>query len=247
MQAPPARDGRSQVCHDRSVCDCDCAEKVVARDEFIGALGHELRNSIAPLVLLTDHFEQLRVSDPVLEPRVAMLSRNLKKLTATIDRLTEVSQLRTGKLELDYEHVDLRDVIDDVARELSDDAARAGAEIRVRYSRPVQGWWDRQRLKQLLGNLVTNAIRYADGSEIEIGATSTPDGALLSVTDQGPGIPPDMRDHVFDRFDHRGLPRGNGFGVGLFVVKALSQAMGGSARLEQTPKGARFCITLPRG
>ncbi|HEY0250464.1 MAG TPA: HAMP domain-containing sensor histidine kinase [Kofleriaceae bacterium] len=218
-----------------------------ARDEFIGALGHELRNSIAPLVLLTDHFEQLKISDPKLEPRVAMLARNLKKLTATIDRLTEVSQLRDGKLELDYEHVDLRDIVDDVARDFADDAGRSGIELRVRYSRPVQGWWDRCRLKQLVGNLISNAIRYGDGSDVEIVATNTPDGALLSVTDQGPGIPADMRDHVFDRFDHRGMPRGNGFGVGLFVVKALSQAMGGSAHLEETAKGARFCITLPRG
>src|SRR5450432_1809466 len=79
--APPAKDRRPTVCRPRPLCDCGCAESLAARDEFIGVLGHELRNSIAPLVLLTDHFEQLAPNDPHLKGRVAMLTRNLRKLS----------------------------------------------------------------------------------------------------------------------------------------------------------------------
>src|SRR5664279_1710815 len=148
MQSPSAQDGRSVTCQQRPVCDCGRAESIAARDEFIGVLGHELRNSIAPLVLLTDHFEQMSLAhDPQLEARVAMLTRNLKKLSTTIDRITEVSAIRNGQIDLDYKLIDLRDVVDDVARESANDVKRAGATLEINHGRAVQGWWDRARLK----------------------------------------------------------------------------------------------------
>lgn len=236
------------MCQQRSVCDCGCAESLAARDEFISVLGHELRNSIAPLVLLTDHFEQLPLAhDPQLEARVALLTRNLKKLGTTIDRITEVSAIRSGQIDLEYELVDLRDVVDDVAREFSEDVKRAGATLAINYGRAVQGWWDRTRLKQLVGNLVGNAIRYGDGAAISVSTTIHGTTAELIVEDEGPGIPLAQREFVFDRFDHRTETREGGFGVGLFVVKALCQAMGGSVRLDSNTRGAHFCIKLPRG
>jgi signal transduction histidine kinase len=248
MQSPTAQDGRSVTCQQRPVCDCGCAESIAARDEFIGVLGHELRNSIAPLVLLTDHFEHMSLAhDPQLEARVAVLTRNLKKLSTTIDRITEVSAIRNGQIDLDYELVDLRDVVDDVARESADDVKRAGATLEINYGCAVQGWWDRARLKQMVGNLVANAIRYGDGAPITIATTIHGTTAELTVSDDGPGIPIAQREFVFDRFDHRTETREGGFGVGLFVVKALCHAMGGTVRLDSNTRGARFCIKLPRG
>ena len=233
------------------MCDCGCAalqDKLEAREQFIGVLGHELRNAIAPLALLADHFEQLALtSHPQLTSKVEMLSRNLRKLTSTIDRLAEVSALRDGKLDLDCEHVDLRDVLDEVARELAPEAAQAHADLRVYYTMPVQGWWDRERVKQIVRNVVTNAIRYGNGAPIEISAQLSGRDAEIVIHDQGPGVPTELRDHLFDRCDHKTTSRGSGFGVGLFVVKALCQAMAGSVRLDDTASGARFCISLPRG
>ena len=240
----------TEPCQPRPVCDCGCAalqERLEARDHFIGVLGHELRNTIAPLALLADHFEQLALtSHPQLTAKVGMLSRNLKKLTSTIDRLAEVASLRDGKLALEPEHVDLRDVVDEVARELAPDAARAHADLRVYYTTPVLGWWDRARVLQMLRNVVTNAIRYGDGAPIEISTQLAGRNAEIVVHDQGPGVPKELRVHLFDRFDHRLPSRGSNFGVGLFVVKALSEAMGGSVHLDETASGSRFCIALPR-
>ena len=250
-QAFPSKDRAVDPCQTRPVCDCGCAalqEKLEGRDKFIGVLGHELRNTIAPLALLADHFEQLALTThPQLTAKVGMLTRNLKKLTNTIDRLAEVSALRAGKLALDCEHVDLRDVLDEVAKELAPDAARAHADLRVYYTTPVQGWWDRERLTQVVRNLVANAIRYGEGAPIEISAQLSGRTAELVVHDRGPGVHPDLREHLFDRFEHKTPSRGSSFGVGLFVVKALVEAMGGSVRLDDTASGARFCVTLPRG
>ena len=247
----PSPERAAEPCQPRSVCDCGCAalqERLEARDKFIGVLGHELRNAIAPLSLLADHFEQLALtSHPQLTSKVGMLSRNLRKLTSTVDRLAEVSSLRAGKLALDFQDVDLRDVLDEVARELAPEAAKVPADLRVYYTTPVQGWWDRERITQVLRNLVTNAIRYSEGAPIEVSTQFSGREAEIVVHDQGPGVPVELREHLFDRFDHKTTSRGSAFGVGLFVVKALCEAMGGSVRLDDTASGARFCVRLPRG
>lgn len=211
-------------------------------------LGHELRNSIAPLALLAEHFEELALtSHPQLTAKVSMLSRNLHKLTATVDRLAEVSSLRAGKLAFDCEDVDVRDVLDEVARELAPDAARVPADLRISYTTPVQGWWDRERIVQIVRSLVTNAIRYGGGAPIEVSTQLAGHDAEIVVHDQGPGVPSELRAQLFDRCDHRTASRGSTFGVGLFVVKALCEAMRGSVRLDEAASGARFCVTLPRG
>jgi signal transduction histidine kinase len=137
--------------------------------------------------------------------------------------------------------------VDDVAREFGDDLKRAGTTLDINYGRAVQGWWDRARLRQMVGNLVGNAIRYGDGAPITVTATIHGAAAELTVRDEGPGIPVAQREFVFDRFDHRTETREGGFGVGLFVVKALCHAMGGTVRLDSNTRGAHFWIKLPRG
>ncbi len=240
-------------CHDSTVCGGRCAHlehQVAARDEFIRTFGVELRNSVAPLVLLADHFDRLGVtSDPAITARVAQLNRHVRKLTSTIDRITELSALREGQIDLSYELVDLQDVLEDVVRDQAEDAFRSGARLHVLRATPVQGWWDRARVKQIVTSLVENAIRYGDGAEIELGTELRGMHAELVVSDDGPGIPVEQCDFLFDRFDHEHVPPGGGggFGVGLCVVKLLSEAMGGTVRLESGTGGARFCVTLPRG
>ncbi len=248
MHAPYVPTEEHPPCHDSTVCDGSCAAKLDARDQFISMLGVELRNSVSPLVLIADQFAQLRdEAEQSLALRIDLLNRNLRKLTSTIDRVTELSALRHGNLELSYELVDLREVIDDVVRDLADDASRAGARLHVVHTTPVQGWWDRARVKQIVSNLASNAIRYGDGAEIELGAELCGPAAELVVSDDGPGIPSERHRVLFDRFDHAPPSTAGGFGCGLSVVKLLSVAMGGSVRLDPGTSGARFCVTLPRG
>ncbi len=233
------------------MCDlrrADLELQVAARDEFISTLGVELRNSVAPLVLLADHFDRLGVtSDPAITARVAQLNRHVRKLTSTIDRITELSALRAGKIDLSYELVDLQDVLEDVVRDQAGDAVRSGARLHVLRATPVQGWWDRARVKQIVASLVENAIRYGDGAEIELATELRGMDAELVVRDDGPGIPVEQCEFLFERFEHVARSKTGGFGVGLCVVKLLSEAMGGTVRHESGTGGARFCVTLPRG
>ncbi|HEY4241829.1 MAG TPA: HAMP domain-containing sensor histidine kinase [Kofleriaceae bacterium] len=227
--------------------------ELAARDAFIAVVGHELRNSLAPLVLLADHFDALAASgaayDPsALPPKVAMLVKNLRKFGTTIDRVTEVAHLREGKLTLHSSPTDLVAVVQEVARSMQRQADAGCAELIVDAPAPVVGTWDRARLVQIVGNLVSNAIRYGGGGAIDITVRPRANDALLSVRDRGPGLAPAELDAIFDRFEHRRPRTAGGFGVGLFVVKTIAAAMGGRATAENADGGgARFSLILPRG
>jgi signal transduction histidine kinase len=224
---------------------------LAAHDSFLGTVAHELRNSIAPQLLLA---ETLTMAAPgpaapdLLASRAAMLTRQINKLITTIDRVSEVADLRRGRIQLAPVPVELTAVVDEVCREARREAAAAGAELVAEAAGPVVGAWDRARLKQIIGNLVSNAIRYAGGGRIELTITERGDDAVLVVRDHGRGIDPGLLPALFDRLE-RDRPRTmGGFGIGLWVVKMLCQAMGGSVTADNVVSGgARFSVVLPRG
>jgi signal transduction histidine kinase len=223
---------------------------LAARDSFNALIGHELRNSIAPIVLLVDQLADV-AGDPALPPlvvsRLTMLIRHLRKLTTAIDRVAEVADLRRGKLALELEPVDLVDVVTEVCRDSRREAAASGSELVLRAGAPVMGAWDRGRVKQIASSLVSNAIRYG-GGPVELNVRDRGDAGELVVRDHGPGIDPGLLPDLFDRFDHERGRRTGGFGVGLWVVKTLCSAMRGTVSAENCADGgARFCVVLGRG
>ncbi len=221
-------------------------DAVAARDELMAVVGHELRNAMSPLVLLTAHFEAIPATDDMTRAKVAMLTRNLKSLSTVLERISEVTQLREGKLSLDLENVDAQDVAREVVAELEPLARAGGAELRL-DARAVVGRWDRERLTQIVRHLVTNAIRHA-GGVIDLRVREAGSALEITVQDAGPGIPASERKRVFDRFDRKGTrTRSGGLGVGLWVVKTLCRAMGGTVGITETVRGACFIVTLPRG
>jgi signal transduction histidine kinase len=224
---------------------------LAARDRFIVQVGHELRNSVAPMLLLADQFATMANepdSHSMVVSRAAALTRALKRLVATIDRVAEVSDLRRGKLRLEPTRVDLVEVVAEVCREVQREAAASGSELAIIAPGPVIGQWDRTRVKQIVANLVSNAIRYGGGGRVELGVHCHGSDAELVVRDHGPGIDPVMLPHVFDGFDRNDAGRRGGFGVGLWLVKTLCGAMHGSVTAENgRSEGARFCVVLPCG
>lgn len=228
---------------------------VAARDDFIALIGHELRNSLAPMVLLAESFAMLAEgSQPPAKmfSRVAMLTDNLNKLISTISRIVEVADLRRGKLQLAPTTADLVGVVEEVCRDARREAVAGGAELVVVASGPVVGQWDRARVKQITSNLVSNAIRHSGGGRIEVSVRERAnDGELvgeLVIEDRGPGIDPDLLSRLFEFADHGHARRSGGFGLGLWVVKTLCTAMHGSVTVENcSGGGARFCVVLPRG
>ncbi|HEX4453886.1 MAG TPA: HAMP domain-containing sensor histidine kinase [Kofleriaceae bacterium] len=228
----------------------DLADALAARDNFIAAVSHELRNNVAPLILLAEQFEVLGASmrPEQIATKTALLTRNLRKFVATVDRVTEVAQLRDGKLELELTHCDFASIVRDVVAQLVRQAAAGGVELVANVPTQVVGTWDRVRLAQITTSFVTNAIRYGVGGEVEIALVQRGDEVELSVRDHGPGISVAELPGIFDRFDHRRSRTTGGFGVGLFIAKTLAAAMGGHVRAANAAGGgARFSVVLPRG
>jgi len=224
---------------------------LAARDRFLSLIGHELRNALAPMMLLAEQFGMLAEgSQPpgkVLS-RVAMLTNNLNKLMATIGRIVEVADLRRGKVPLAPSATNLVDVVRDVCSEVAREAAAAGAALIIEANAPVVGQWDRARVKEIAANLVDNAIRYGGGGRVEIAVRNGDGDAELVVRDHGPGIDAALLPHLFDFFENTSRRRPGGLGLGLWVVQTLCTAMRGAVSVENCcDGGARFCVVLPRG
>jgi signal transduction histidine kinase len=221
------------------------AAAIAERDEFIGMLGHELRNAIAPLMILAENFAETTTPDAAFTRRRGLLVKHLYKLCATLDRITEVSQLRAGKLELRPEQTELSGVVGEVCDRLEPDAAGAGIHLYRALEPDVIGLWDPERLDQIVANLVGNAIRHGGASRIEVAARRCESlSAEVVVRDDGAGIPEAARATIFDRVRNRGHGAG-GLGVGLWVARTLAEAMGGGLVLEPTLAGACFRLRLP--
>jgi signal transduction histidine kinase len=224
---------------------------LAARDRFLSMIGHELRNSLAPMVLLAEQFGTLAEgSQPPgkVLARVGMLTNNLNKLMATIGRIVEIADMRRGKVQLAPSTADLATVVRDVCGELGREAAAAGCSLIIDASAPVVGRWDRARVKQIAANLVENAIRYGGGGRVEIAVRNGDGDAELVVRDHGPGIEPALLPHLFGFFENASRPRPGGLGLGLWVVHTLCAAMGGAVSVENCGDGgARFCVVLPHG
>ena len=235
-----------EACSHEQAATTDLAAVVAARDDFISLIGHELRNAIAPLMMLAEQFESAPNGIPAT--RVAMLIRNLRRFVATVDRVTEVAHLHRGKLRLELAEVDLVAVVTGVVADLEPQATVGGVVFVCDLPPALVGRWDRARIKQIVTNLLTNAIRYTGGGTVEISVRDTGGTAELVVRDHGPGIPSDQMAGLFDRFDHPRSRTSGGFGVGLFVVKVLCTAMQGRVSVSNAiDGGACFSVLLPRG
>jgi signal transduction histidine kinase len=111
----------------------------------------------------------------------------------------------------------------------------------------VVGRWDRSRLEQVVANLLSNAFKYGSGKPVEIEIALEPERARLSVKDQGIGIPPERQGRIFERFERAVSARHySGLGLGLYIVRRVLEALGGSIRVQSAPGvGSTFAVELP--
>ena len=176
------------------------------------------------------------------------IEHRLHRLLETLDRLLDVSRLSSGRIDLEFETVDLAEVVRDVVGSFEAELAVARCELRVTTPAAVMGWWDRLRLDQICRNLVSNAIRFGAGHPIHVTVEADDADATLIVRDYGVGIPRQKQDVIFERFE-RGPEnsRSGGFGIGLWVVRNVCAAMGGSVSVKSAVgAGSTFAVSLPR-
>lgn len=221
------------------------------REAFLATVAHELRNPITPVLLGIELLlTEIEAGGPLdrdrMHRRLKMIERQLSRLRSDLDRLLDFSRIRAGRLELQLEELDLAEVVDETVREMRPQLEAVGCQLHVSLE-TQRGRWDRMRLMQVVRNLLSNAAKYAPGSTVTVRVSGTVDTVVLTVSDSGPGIPDHEREHIFRRFERAGTQRQTGFGLGLWLVKNVVEALGGTIELaSEVSAGTTFTITLPR-
>ena len=219
------------------------------RDEFLAMLAHELRN---PLSAVTSGLAVLEQVDPVSRARLLeILSRQSRHLARLLNDLLDVSGVRFGRLVLDRQRLDLRDLARDALEVVRTARTAAGPAIELRTdSAPVTVVGDADRLQQTIANLLDNAVKYTptDGS-IAVSVAAEDGEAVVRVRDSGAGIAPEFLPRVFDVFSRAGSGKQSrpGLGLGLSVVRELVVKHGGSvsATSPGVGRGSEFAVRLP--
>lgn len=227
-------------------------EEDARKDEFLTTLAHELRNPLGPLSNCLQIMRLRDVDDAEGQRLRGMMERQLGQLVHLVDDLLEVSRITSGKIELRREPVDLRAVISTAVETANPLLERAGHSLEVSIeSEPLLLDADPVRLAQILINLLNNAAKYTPpGGRIEIEAVHEDAQVRISVRDNGIGLPPEMRERIFERFtqsEHSRRHSQGGLGIGLTIVRSLVAMHGGSvaALSEGIGRGSEFVVYLP--
>jgi signal transduction histidine kinase len=226
---------------------------VSARDEFLSVASHELKTPITSLQLSVQGILRAQtggqLSQEQLSQRLGRVREQCGRLDKLVDNLLDVSRADANVFTMQREPLDLAQLVSDTAERFAEEFARARCQVRVDAPDPVPGRWDRMRLEQVFTNLLQNAVRYAPGSAVDITVTDEGTHARAVVRDRGPGIPEREHARIFERFIQAEGPRSfaGGFGLGLWLVKQVIEAHGGTVGLESAPgAGAAFTVLLPR-
>lgn len=226
--------------------------EIESRDSFLAMLGHELRNPLGAIQLAVSLI-QAKTPSAAETKEHKILDRQTRHLSRLVDDLLDVARITHGKVVLKRERLNLVDVLRS-AFETTEARAR---EHRLAYdlelpNEPVIVEGDRQRLDQVLSNLITNALKYTPrGGTVQVALTTEGNRAKISVSDSGIGLEASMLERIFDAFsqvDSSVDRAAGGIGVGLALVRSIVMLHGGTvyAQSEGRDQGSTFVVELPR-
>ena len=219
------------------------------RADFVSLVSHELRSPMAAVIgaarTLQGRWREL--SPEQRDSFLALIGDETSRLAELIADVLDTSRIEAGTFSYSFTYVDMSGLVRDVvaAAQTGQDEVRLRAE--VNGSLPsIRG--DRERLRQVLQNLVDNAVKYSPASGEVVVAASAHDGVVrVEVADEGPGIRPEDRRLIFEKFGRSSASGGKpGTGLGLFIARSIAEAHGGTLDLDAAPsRGARFVLALP--
>jgi two-component system, chemotaxis family, CheB/CheR fusion protein len=223
-----------------------------AKDEFLAMLAHELRNPVGVIVNALAVLDAAAAPPDERERARRLIERQTSHLARLLDDLLDVARIGGRLIDVERVPVDLRMAVEHAVESERHRIERKRQRLTLSLSdRPATVLGDPVRLQQIFGNLLNNASKYTpvDGS-IQLGLEVAGEQAVVTVTDNGPGIPPDKLDAIFDLFvqANPSLARTEGgLGIGLTLVRQLVEIHGGDvrARSEGSGRGACFTVRLP--
>ena len=222
-----------------------------AKDIFLATISHELRTPLTPIIGWSRLLKSDKFSDTERRHGIEVIERNAKMQAKLVEDLLDVSRIITGKLALTIVTLELCTVIEQSIETVRSIAALKKITIDTQFECHPLVSCDENRLKQVLLNLLNNAIKFSHAEgHISVSVTCAGASAEFSVSDNGEGIAPDALPHLFSRFwqvDGSSARKHGGMGLGLAIVKHLVQLQHGSVRARSggAGKGSTFTVTLP--
>ena len=220
------------------------------RADFVSLVSHELRSPLAAVIGAARTLQERRadLADEQRDQLLGLIAGEASRLAVLVGDVLDTSRIEAGTFSYRFGEVDVASLVEDAV-------AAAGlrqAEVSVRAVLeeslpPVRG--DKERLGQVLANLIDNAVKYsAEGDAVEVSARREDACVCIAVTDSGPGIPADQQRLIFEKFGRADI-EGNakpGSGLGLFIARSIAEAHGGTLEVRsQVDGGATFSLTLP--
>ena len=228
----------------------EAQKAITLRDDFISIASHELRTPVTSLKLYIQVLQKQfgRRGEERLASSFAKMDAQLNKLTLLIEDLLNVSRIEYGKLYFQEDWFDLNEVVKETVEQIQSTTSKHRIRIEGRTSQLV--WGDRDRIGQVLTNLLTNAVKFSPLADtIIVQLTAAQDAVVVSVQDFGIGIEKEHINHIFDRFHRVSDPEEKtypGLGIGLYIAREIIQRHGGTLTVESEKwKGSLFSFTLP--
>jgi signal transduction histidine kinase len=220
------------------------------RADFVSLVSHELRSPMAAVIgasrTLQERWRLLNAEQR--ESFLALIADETTRLAALVADVLDTSRLEAGTFSYRFEDVDLGEIALDAVESAMLMQHEVGVVASVAGKLPrIRG--DRARLRQVLGNLIDNAVKYSpEGGEVDVRAFAADGGVRVSVRDAGPGIPRVHQARIFEKFGRVDIPGSSkpGTGLGLFIARSIAEAHGGTLEVSSLPReGATFVLTLP--
>ena len=222
------------------------------KDEFLSTLSHELRTPLTAIMGWSNMLLHGDVDPSKHQQAIETIARNANSQCQLIDDLLEVSRIITGKLRLDFVACELQPIIEAACDSIRPAAEAKGVRMHLLLKPDVgEVLGDRERLQQIVWNLVSNAVKFTPGGgEVNVGLEKIDSHIEITVADSGAGIHPDFLPHVFDRFrqaDGSTTRAHGGLGLGLAIVRHLVELHGGIATADSggVGQGANFAVRFP--
>ena len=221
-------------------------DAVSLRDEVLSIVAHDLRNPLNTIQLAGELLAERVGPDSTDVVRVVL--RSVESMNRLIQDLLDVAKVESGsRLPLNVGIHDLGEVVEEAIEIFRPQVDRKGLQLETCIEPMTAAGFDRNRMFQVLENLLGNALKFTDSGTIRVGARPAADGALLvSVQDTGRGIAADEQVHIFDRFWQARKSRRGGAGLGLAITKSIIESHGGTISVHsQQGKGTTFEFTIP--
>lgn len=223
---------------------------LAAKSEFLATTSHEIRTPLNGIMGMTQVLLHTPGVEPAVQERIALIDGAGKAMKAIVDDLLDMAKIEAGEISIERGEVDLPQLIEETVRLWSGEAEAKGIEIVAELSEaPSRIVEDERKLRQILFNLTSNAVKFTEAGQVAVSAKTDGDRLIIAVRDSGIGIPADQQAAIFEAFhqvDGATTRQHSGTGLGLSISSKLATSLGGRIKVESEPdSGSTFTLELP--